>query len=119
LNMLGWNIYELEHKRSQTIEEILKEEGHAQGTANWNNSLARVMLIQDPKTPALTRDPDGSVGLRDPWGNLLEVHTRTEAVKLNIAGAMLERSNSIVIWSRGPNAKNEYGRGDDVVSTVY
>ena len=72
----------------------------------------------DSKNPAFTKS-GSSYELRDRWGNPLEVHTKAEVSKFNVAPAISGNENSILIWSKGSNGKNEWGRGDDVCPSTH
>lgn len=52
--------------------------------------------------------------LIDPWGNSFCFEWRDKIQKINPGSPLLQVNSELVIWSKGPNGKNEYGAGDDV-----
>jgi len=115
--MVRADILQLEYGQKALIQQIVQAPRFG-NTNHLNSALAAILSKHDPQTPALTKDHAGSFYLKDRWGNPLEVHTRIEAMTLNLPARLLGRTDSLIIWSKGPNGKNEYGRGDDVFFEV-
>jgi hypothetical protein len=50
---------------------------------------------------------------RDPWNEMIQVALDLDGDgKVNVNGTLVNAS--VVVWSKGPNKKNEFGGGDDV-----
>ena len=84
-----------------------------QGTQTNYNVMLVNMFAQYLGEGSIRRSRDGSTSWVDAWGNLIRVETRDEAIKRGIQPSVIAE-NSLVIWSVGPNGKDEGGRGDDI-----
>jgi len=52
----------------------------------------------------------------DGWGTPLNVATKEFLVTNSFAAkATFNKTNQIILWSSGPNRRNEFGEGDDMV----
>jgi len=56
----------------------------------------------------------------DAWGHPVNIVARTNLPEGDLlANSLRAKTNSIIIWSSGPNGVNEYGHGDDIVAEPY
>jgi hypothetical protein len=79
---------------------------------DFNSMLAE--FLQKEGQPARFRTGNNArLQVIDRWGNPFLVCTSNEAVTLRLPKKMLD-AKRLVIWSAGPNGKNEFGRGDDI-----
>lgn len=59
-----------------------------------------------------------SEGYRDPWGSFYNLILYADPKrKVSIDGVQI--NDNVVVWTNGPNKKNEVGGGDDIVSWTH
>ena len=80
---------------------------------NYNAELAA--LVGHELNPAALKSIEGRTNLVDAWGKPFFVYGREIAVQLGFPKEfILDNKQQLVIWSAGPNGKNEFGNGDDI-----
>jgi hypothetical protein len=51
----------------------------------------------------------------DAWGQSLWMMSKSNLLRIpNVSPTLSTKTNSVIIWSSGPNGNNEFGTGDDV-----
>lgn len=112
LNRTYVGIVLLEDKYKSPIVDIIKSRD-AHQVLGLNRSLA-LLFEEDDVYIAEKAKPLSPLQLLDDYGNALICVPREEVTKRSLPEGLLGKKRSVIVYSVGPNGKDEGGRGDDV-----
>jgi hypothetical protein len=97
--------------------ELVEDEIIARVSANPSNTLAAAYgtLMRARGEVSMTTTNLREPLVLDAWDHPLNFAYRTNLPEWGLVGSFRTKTNAIIIWSSGPNGRNEYGQGDDVI----
>ena len=104
-------IAHLEAEKHKSIQDLLH---HLQASLSINQFLAERLVFDTNVGSHLLFSTNKPPTILDAWGSALNFATRTD-IDSRMSRKLLETTNSLFIWSSGPNKSNEFGNGDDVI----
>jgi hypothetical protein len=110
ISQIELGVRTIERDRSRSIETLCATTPST--NTNLNARLARVLT----EVGGISFKTDSRGLLCDAWGRPLNVVYRNEISTTNLGGSLVATTNSLFIWSCGPNGLNENGAGDDITS---
>jgi hypothetical protein len=88
------------------------------GTLPTDLKVAFGSMVKQSETFAegyIKMSEDERPTILDAWKRPLQMMVRSNLLTLpNISPTLLSKTNAVIIWSSGPNGRNEFGNGDDV-----
>ena len=108
----------LENIRHKPLRIIISEE---RISGNLDAQLASLLSsnrsLLNPTAQQFLKCSKGSSQLVDLWGRPLQVAWREDLANSNyeFLKASTDTDSPVIIWSLGPDGKNDFGRGDDVL----
>jgi len=109
INSVRFGITQMEVRQGIPIVELVRH------STNLNETITLLLLRNEIIERKLVSS-NSFICVTDAWGTPLQVMFRNDLKnKANDFVLFRNNTNSVIIWSSGPNKTNEYGRGDDVL----
>lgn len=116
LNRTYVGIVVLEDKYKKSVTDMIESDPQLR-TIGLNRGLSLLFEKDDIWIASKTAHQDGRVTplqLLDPYGNPLVCISRTDAIKQKLPSDLIGRKRSVIVYSVGPNGKDDHAAGDDV-----